>query len=249
MPAYNNAAFIGDAAESVLAQSYTDWELLIIDDCSTDGTWDILHRYAKKDRRIHLFRTPQNAGSGYARNIGIEQAQGRYLAFLDGDDWWYPEKLKTQLDFMQRNGYEFCCTWYEDAHEDLTPYHISRPRDKQTFRYMRLGNEVGTPGVIYDTQRIGKIYMPDFRRGQDWCLWLRIVQQVDALHVCPVVLFKYRHNNSSVTRNKWVMVKAVMNVYRNELHYSFPRALCTFAFGFMPRNIVRKLENKIHRTQ
>ena len=114
---------------------------------------------------------------------------------------------------------------------------------------MRLGNEVGTPGVIYDTQRIGKIYMPDFRRGQDWCLWLRIVQQVDALHVCPVVLFKYRHNDSSVTRNKWVMVKAVMNVYRNELHYSFPRALCAFAFGFMPRNIVRKLENKIHRTQ
>ncbi len=105
MPAYNNAAFIGDAVESVLAQSYTDWELLIIDDCSTDGTWDILQRYASTDERIHIFRTPQNAGSGYARNIGIEQAQGRYLAFLDGDDWWYPEKLATQLDFMQRNGY------------------------------------------------------------------------------------------------------------------------------------------------
>lgn len=241
MPAYNCEHFIEESIRSVLAQTYTKWELLIVDDCSTDNTWTILQAQAAKDNRIRIFRQPQNAGSGKARNKGIEEAKGRYIAFLDSDDWWYSTKLQKQLDFMQSHQYEFTCTWYEDAKTDLTPYHISRPKDKQNFRYMRYGNEVGTPGVIIDTQRIGKIYMPDFRRGQDWCLWLRILQHVDYLRVCPFVSFKYRHNDASVTRNKWVMVKAVMNIYQNELHYSFPHALYVFAFGFMPRNIYRKL--------
>lgn len=241
MPTYNCSRFIREAIDSVVTQTYTNWELLIVDDCSTDDTWEQLQAIAAKDLRIRIFQMPQNGGSGKARNKGIEEAKGRYIAFLDSDDWWYPAKLQNQLNYMETNLYEFTCTWYEDAKIDLTAYHISRPRDKQNFRFMRYGNEVGTPGVIYDTARIGKIYMPDFRRGQDWGLWLRILRQVDYLYVCPFVSFKYRHNDESVTRNKWKMVQAVIDVYKNELGYSPLRAWTVFLFRFMPRNILRKL--------
>lgn len=247
IPAYNCTDFIAESIRSVLAQTYTNWELIIVDDCSTDNTWSVLEKQAAIDPRIRIFRLPQNAGAGQARNKGIEEAKGRYIAFLDGDDWWYPTKLQTQLAYMQQHKYEFTCTWYEDAHADLIPYHTSRPHDKQNFRYMLCGNEVGTPGVIIDTQRIGKIYMPNRRRGEDWCLWLRILQHVDYLHVCPLVSFIYRHNDASVTRNKWDMAKAVIDIYRNELHYSRTRALCIFLFGFMPRNIYRKMNRLCHR--
>lgn len=249
MPAYNCEKYIEDSINSVIEQTYNNWELLIINDCSKDKTWQILEQYAKKDERIHVFQTPHNSGSGVSRNIGISHANGRYIAFLDSDDWWYPNKLANQLDYMRNNNYEFTCTWYEDADEQLVPYHISRPHDNQSFSYMRYGNEVGTPGVIIDTQRIGKIFMPDFRRGQDWGLWLRILKKVDYLHVCPFVSFKYRHNSQSATQNKWKMVKAVLDVYQNELHYSKVRAICIFTFGFMPRNILRKLNQKFNKTK
>lgn len=242
MPTYNSARFIKESIDSVLSQTYTNWELLIVDDCSTDETWRELQQISQKENRIHTFRTKKNAGSGIARNIGIREAKGRYIAFIDSDDWWYPMKLQKQLDFMYQGGYEFTCTWYEDADINLTPYHVSRPHDKQDFAYMRCGNEVGTPGVIYDTARIGKIYMPDYRRAQDWGLWLRIATKVDYLHVCPFVSFKYRHNEKSVTQNKWKMAQAVINVYKNELHYSSLRAWLVFLFRFMPRNILRKLK-------
>ena len=242
MPTYNCERFIKESIDSVLAQTYSAWELLIVDDCSTDNTWEYIQKASIKDQRIRVFKTLHNSGSGVARNIGIEAANGCYIAFIDGDDWWYPEKLEKQLTFMQENKYEFSCTWYEDAHEDLTPYHISRPHDPQDLKYVRSGNEVGTPGVIYDTRRIGKVYMPNYRKAQDWGLWLRILQKVDYLHVLPIVSFKYRHNADSATQNKWKMIKAVMTVYQDELHYSKIRAIIAFVLGFMPRNIKRKIE-------
>ena len=245
MPAYNSARFIRESIDSVLAQTYTEWELLIVDDCSTDNTKEVVQSYS--DERIHYFKTPHNSGSGVARNMGIEAAKGRYIAFIDGDDWWYPEKLERQIAFMQDNKYDFTCTWYEDAREDLTPYHISRPHDTQNLKYMRFGNEVGTPGVIFDTYRFGKVFMPNYRKAQDWGLWLRILNKVDYLHVCPFVSFKYRHNADSATHNKWKMFKAVMTIYQEELHYSYFKAIIIFTFGFMPRNIKRKIERFVTR--
>lgn len=240
MPAYDASQYIKESIDSVLAQTYQNWELLIVDDCSTDKTAEVVALF--NDRRIMLYKTPRNSGAGIARNIGICKAKGRYIAFIDGDDWWYPEKLEKQLAFMQQHHYEFTCTWYEDSDINLTPYHVSRPHDKQDFAYMRCGNEVGTPGVIYDAARIGKIFMPEYHRGEDWTTWLNILQKVDYLHVCPFVSFKYRHNEKSVTQNKWKMAQAVINVYKNELHYSSLRAWLVFLFRFMPRNISRKLK-------
>ena len=245
IPTYNVENYIDETVQSVIDQTFTDWELLVIDDCSTDDTYTLLQQWANRDPRVRIFQTPQNSGSGVARNIGIEQAKGRYIAFLDGDDWWYPQKLEVILDFMRLGNYEFVCSWYEYADSNLHSYYIEKPRDKQDFRYMTSGNNVGTPGVVYDTQRIGKVYMPDFRRGQDWGLWLRLLQKVDYLHVCPQPLFKYRLNNDSVTRNKRRMIEAVINVYQNELGYSAPKAWLVFCLRFTPRYLAKVIKRHI----
>ena len=113
MPAYNCAKYITESIASVTAQTYTNWELLIVDDASTDNTQQVVEALAQSDSRIKYIRLEKNSGAAVARNTAIEKADGRYLAFLDSDDLWYPEKLKKQLEFMQENGYSFTCTTYE----------------------------------------------------------------------------------------------------------------------------------------
>ena len=117
VPCYNVSKYIGAAIDSVLAQTYSNWELLITDDASTDDTVDIVSEYVERDHRIHLYRLEENCGAGMARNNSVAYAQGRYIAFLDADDWWYPNKLELQMRFMLSNGYEFKFTAfeYEDA--------------------------------------------------------------------------------------------------------------------------------------
>jgi len=123
MPYYNAAAYIRETVEAIIAQTYKDWELIIVDDCSpAPETAEILNQVKCMDNRIKVIRAEKNGGAGLARNIGIKAAQGRYIGFCDSDDWWYPTKLEEQLKFMQDNEYELTCTWYEDANEKLEPY-------------------------------------------------------------------------------------------------------------------------------
>jgi glycosyltransferase involved in cell wall biosynthesis len=116
-PNYNCAQFIAQTIDSVLAQTYQNWEMLIIDDCSTDGSYDIALKYAEKDTRIRVYRMGKNGGAAFARNKAIELSRGDYLAFLDSDDLWLPEKLEKQLQFMQSNDCDFCFTEYEHIDE------------------------------------------------------------------------------------------------------------------------------------
>ena len=104
MPSYNSAHFIEEAIQSVLSQSYITWELLIVDDCSIDNSVEIIKQWTQKDKRIHLFSLEKNVGAAAARNIALENAQGRYIAFLDSDDVWEPEKLQKQVEYMIING-------------------------------------------------------------------------------------------------------------------------------------------------
>ena len=118
MPYYNAAKYIRETVEAIMAQTYKDWELIIVDDCSpAPETAEVLKMIFALDERIKVLKTESNGGAGLARNVGIEAAKGEYLAFCDSDDWWYPTKLEEQLKFMQDNNYPFTCTWYEDANE------------------------------------------------------------------------------------------------------------------------------------
>lgn len=243
MPYYNAANYIFETVDSIIAQTFNDWELIIVDDCSTaPETKDILKRVAEKDNRITILKTEKNGGAGAARNVGIEVANGRYLAFCDSDDWWYPTKLEEQLLFMQKNGYPFTCTWYEDANEKLEPYYTMKQAEKQTYSDMINGCNIGTPGVMIDTQVLGKKYMPNLRRAEDWGLWMIYLRDTEYIVTYPKALWKYRHIPGSETSNKWKQMKAVVTMYETVLGMNAIKAWFICVFYFLPRNVIKKLK-------
>lgn len=246
MPYYNSAKYIKETINSIIAQTYEDWELIIVDDCSSDSdTKSVLEYVSTMDRRIRVKRTIVNGGAGNARNIAIAEAQGRYLAFCDSDDWWYPTKLEEQIRFMEENNYPFTCTWYEDANEELKPYYTVRQEDKQTYQSMLSGCNVGTPGVMIDTQVLGKKQMPNLRRAEDWGLWMMYLRDTDYLITYPKALWKYRHVPGSETSNKWKQMNAVVAMYRQVLEMSSVSAWFTCICVFLPKNIWKKLRKKL----
>lgn len=246
MPYYNAAEYIKETVEAIIAQTYKDWELIIVDDCSTaPETSEALKRVAAKDTRIKVMIGEKNGGAGLARNIGIKEATGRYLAFCDSDDWWYPTKLEEQLKFMEENNYPFTCTWYEDANEKLETYYTMKQDDKQSYRSMISGCNVGTPGVMIDLQLVGKKYMPALRRAEDWGLWMIILKEVDYLYTYPKALWKYRHITGSETSNKWKQMKAVVTMYNTVLGFNIIKAWLTCIFVFLPNNVIKKIKKYI----
>ena len=185
MPYYNAAKYIKETVNAIIAQTYKDWELIIVDDCSpAPETQTVLQEVKEMDDRIRILRTSVNGGAGVARNIAIGEARGRYLAFCDSDDWWYSTKLEEQIKFMEDNHYPFTCTWYEDANENLESYYTMRQVSKQSYKSMISGCNIGTPGVMIDTQKLGKKQMPNLRRAEDWGLWMMYLRDTDYLYTC-----------------------------------------------------------------
>lgn len=246
MPYFNAEKYIHETIQSIIAQTYQDWELIIINDCSTSpNSIELLNKIKTIDNRIKIIHTQRNGGAGTARNIGIRAAQGRYIGFCDSDDWWYPSKLEEQITFMQKNNYEFTCTYYEDTNEKLEPYYTMKQSEKQSYKDLILGCNIGTPGVLFDTQRIGKKYMPNLRCAEDWGLWLTILKEVDYIYTYPKALWKYRHIAGSETSNKWKQMKAVTQMYQTTLNIGAIRAWSMGLFIFLPLNILKKLRKAI----
>lgn len=246
MPYYNAAVYIRETVESIIAQTFKDWELIIIDDCSpAPETAEVLRSVARMDSRIKVIRAEKNGGAGVARNIGIKIAKGRYIGFCDSDDWWYPTKLEEQLHFMQTNGYELTCTWYEDANERLEPYYTMKQAPRQSYKSMIAGCDIGTPGVLFDTKRIGKRFMPPLRRAEDWGLWMTILRDVDYIYTYPKALWKYRHIPGSETSNKWKQMKAVVAMYQQVLGMNPLKAWMICTLIFLPKNILKKLKKVV----
>lgn len=245
MPYYNSAKYIYETIDAIINQTYKDWELIIIDDCSPDpDTVDVLKSVVAMDARIKVMRTEMNGGAGMARNVGISVAEGRYLAFCDSDDWWYPTKLEEQVKFMQENKYPFTCSWYEDANEKLESYYTMKQDMRLTYKKMISGCNVGTPGVMIDLQVLGKKYMPNLRRAEDWGLWMMYLRETKYLRTYPKALWKYRHVPGSETSNKWKQMKAVVDMYQKVLKFSKIKAWIVALFIFLPNNIWKKLKKK-----
>ena len=244
-PSYNVSKYIGAAIDSVLAQTFSDWELLITDDGSTDNTCEIVEQYVARDNRIHLYRLPNNMGAGIARNNSIKQATGRYIAFLDADDWWYPNKLELQMQFMLAEGYEFTFTAFEYADTELNVIGVSHKPKSISALVMRFGSNIGTPGVIYDTQRIGKMYMPPMRNSEDWSLWIQIAEKTGAAYSINRPLWRYRTVRNSLSRDKLRVVNSVLKVYTDILHWSRIKSVLVFALIFLPLYMSKVIYNKI----
>lgn len=215
MPTYNCGKFIGETIESVLAQTYTEWELLISDDCSIDNTKEIVENYSNIDSRIKYNRLEKNVGAAMARNDAMERAKGNYIAFLDSDDLWEPEKLEHQLDFMNKNNYNFTCTAYKQINEDGESLDkIIKTNKKTNYNGILLNCPVGNSTVIYNVDRLGKFSIPNIRKRNDDALWLKILKKEKNIYGMNEVLMSYRLRRDSISRNKFDLVKYHWYLYR-----------------------------------
>ncbi len=215
-PLYNGERFIAQTIESVLAQTYTDWEMLIVNDGSTDNGHKIALSYAEKDERIKVFSQP-NAGSAAARNNGIKNAKGRYIALLDADDLWEPWFLKQQLKLMDEKHCQLVYGAHKrinaDNEEVLQPF---IPPKRVTYKDMLRTCSITCLTGLYDTIPYGKIYLHEEFRSlrDDYIYWLEILRKCGVAYGNQGVVGSYRMLNTSLTSNKWKMVKPQFAVYR-----------------------------------
>lgn len=229
MPAHNAEAHIRTAIDSVLAQSFGNFELLIMDDCSTDSTVDIVRSYT--DPRLKLHVLGSNLGAAGTRNYGIRQATGRYLAFLDSDDCWKPEKLAMQLAFMQVNQAALSYTAYDVMSPDGTQVtgRVDVP-ESVTYRYLLRNTIIGCLTVMIDTAQTGLVQMPAFRGAEDTATWLTILKKGYVARGLTESLAVYRKGNVSLSSNKIQMAKLIWQVYRKNQQMSILTAMTHFPF-------------------
>lgn len=245
-PCYNSSKYIAQMMDSVLAQTYPNWELLITDDCSTDNSREIVQSYCEKDPRIKLFILENNSGAGVARNKSIEEAKGRYIAFLDSDDLWKPEKLEMQLAFINEHKYQFVFCQTEVVNEKGEVIGFSKRRPKVSGRLEKYINFIGTSSVLYDTKDIGKFLMKPIRRRQDWILWQDLLKVTKHAYCLEEPLSIYRSNEGSLSSNKWKLFNYHVKLYKDYWGHSTPVAyLCCYGIS-MPLFAIKKIYNAYH---
>lgn len=203
MPSYNAEQFLENTLNSVVNQTFTDWELIIIDDCSSDNSVEFLQNYISQKKQITLLQLKTNSGPAVARNRGIEYARGKYIAFLDADDYWHKQKLEKQLYFMKNKDIALSFTAYDRVEEDSGIYIDTQSvPNRIDYKTLLKQNIMGCLTVMYDTHKLGKIYMPNIARRQDYALWLKILKQVPYAYGLNESLAYYRVRTFSVSSNK-----------------------------------------------
>lgn len=214
-PSYNSAQYIGRTIDSILQQTYENWELMIVDDFSSDNSREIIQSYINQDSRIKLICLEKNSGAAIARNIGIKHASGRFIAFLDSDDTWHPEKLEKQVSFMLKNDYAFTYTQYHQVNENGDTVGELYFPSRTNYRNLLKTCVIGCLTAMYDSHKIGKVYFPLIRKRQDFALWLKILKQVDYAYCVPQDLASYTIRSDSISANKWKAAQYNWKLYRN----------------------------------
>lgn len=194
MPSFNTGKYIKQSIESVMAQTYQNWELLIVDDCSTDNTDDIIASIS--DERIRYYKNEHNSGAAVSRNRALREAKGKWIAFLDSDDLWMPDKLEKQIAFMERNGFHFSYTNYLEmdaggVENGITVTGPKKITQRGMFRYCW----PGCLTVIYDATTVGLIQIVDIKKNNDYAMWLKVCRKADC-YLLNEVLAKYRRGRS-----------------------------------------------------
>lgn len=224
-PTYNCAEFIGRTIDSVLLQTYKNWEMIIVDDRSKDNTREIVEEYMKKDPRIKYHLLSENAGAAVARTTAMKLAQGSYMAFLDSDDIWMPEKLQRQIKWMSENRYAFSCTAYEqiDEEDNLRGKTIKTVK-KTDYNRLLLDCPVGNSTVMYDVEKMGKFEVPNIRKRNDDALWLQMLKKEKYIWGMQDVLMQYRIRRNSISSNKMAVIKYHWILYRDIEHLNVFRS-------------------------
>lgn len=199
MPSYKCGRFIADSIKTVQSQTYQNWELIIVDDCSGDNTLSVVQELQFFDKRIRLFQNKYNSGAAVSRNVALKEAKGRWIAFLDSDDLWEPTKLEKQIQFMEKNGYAFSYHEYIEIDEDGKELgiHVSGKSHVGKFD-MYSCCWPGCLSVMYDAEKIGLIRINDIKKNNDTAMWLKVIKKADC-YLFPEILGKYRRRANSIT--------------------------------------------------
>ncbi|MDR0618463.1 MAG: glycosyltransferase [Bacteroidales bacterium] len=217
-PAYNSSSFISEMIESIRAQTYSEWELLITDDNSADNTVEIIRRFSEEDPRIKLFCLKQNEGAGNARNRSIEEAKGRYIAFCDSDDLWMPQKLELQVKAMETAGATFLHSNFYVINTDNKVITLRKRFKKVSYLAVLLMDFIATTScVIYDTSVAGKFYMRPIRKRQDWLYFIDILKVLRKAYCIQEPLVCWRKHSKSLSSKKRSLFKYHYKIYREYL--------------------------------
>jgi glycosyltransferase involved in cell wall biosynthesis len=225
MPAYNSSAYIDQTIRSVLYQSFPNWELIIVDDGSQDETPGILADYASRYNRIKTIFNKQNLGPALSRNEGIRVSKGRYITFLDSDDFWDKDFLTEMYKFISQNEYVFVFSSYNRVKENGEFVDTFNVPQKVSYKSLLKTCPISCLTALYDSEAIGKFYMPDIKKRQDYALWLEILKLTDYAYGYQKPLASYRFRKGSISNNKFQVVKYQWNVYRKHEKLSVPVSL------------------------
>lgn len=234
VPVYNAERFIRETMDSVLAQTCSGWELLLVEDGSSDSTVEVIEQYREENRenRIRLIRQPSNMGAAKARNRGLQEAKGRYIAYLDADDLWMPEKLERELAFMKEKEAAFAFTGYEFADERGNGTgKVVRVPETLTYRQALSNTTIFTTTVMFDRRKIDSalLEMPVIK-SEDTALWWKVLRNGYVAYGLDENLAKYRRPAKSLSSNKLEALRRIWNLYRKAEGMSIPDSLWHFCF-------------------
>lgn len=222
-PFYNSKDYFDKTFESVLSQTFKDWEWIIIDDCSSDDSYSYLKELTKNDQRISVYQTPKNGGSAVARNIGLKHATGRYITFLDSDDLLDPNYLESQLEFIKDNGPLITSGYRRDRNGTISTF---MPRDLITFKRALKGNDMSCLTTMYDRSIIGEVkFHENFQRDEDYVFWLEILREGVSCKTNKTILATYYLHENSKNSKKKKLFKPRFNVYHKVLGFSSFKSL------------------------
>ena len=240
-PVYNCEKLLSKTIDCVINQTYKNWEMILVDDCTQDNSAQIIKKYIKKDKRIRYFKLNVNSGAAVARNKALKESKGRFIAYLDADDLWENDKLEKQVRFMLNNKYAFTCTDYEKIDEEGKSLNkiIKIPKKINYNQYLR-NTIIQTVGVMVDTNITGKevLEMPNIRRRQDAATWCQLLKAGYDCYELPETLSYYRVVSNSLSSNKFKAAKGTWMLYRKIEKLSLIKSCyCFIGYAF---NAVKK---------
>lgn len=230
-PVYNKERFLVQSIDSVIKQTYEKWELILVDDCSTDNSALLIRKYLEIESRIKYYKLEENLGAAVARNVAIDSAKGRYIAFLDADDLWNPQKLSKQIGFMKKKNVGFSYTAIEMINENgQIVKGKRRTLPMVDYKVLLSHTIIACSSVIIDRQIIGEFRMTLVRKGQDFATWLSILKKGYKAYGINETLLQYRLAKKSISSNKLMALKRTWNIYRNVEKLGFFNSSYYFAF-------------------
>lgn len=248
MPSYNTAKFIGESIASIRHQTYRNWELIIVDDCSIDNTDEVVCSF--NDKRIKYLKNKKNSGAAVSRNYAMREAKGAWIAFLDSDDLWLPNKLEKQLNFMNENGYKFSCSYCSYIDENSNDIGIldTCPKHVTLFKNS-LYNWIASQTVIYHVPTIGLIQIADLKKRNDYAIWQKVLKKTDC-YCLPEPLAKYRVREKSISHDGFFkLVKSHYMLFNvgEELNcfVSFILTCCNMFFGLIRKIVYIKKVKRV----